>query len=368
MPPPEESQSLEVLLATLDDSHREWKANFKKLNEFRKKNGNASPSINDNANLEIAQWAREQRVTYNDGMLNETHKKCLKQINFIFQSTSNGTISKKGCQYDETKWDAKLQALMAYKKKHGDCLVPRKHPELGGWVNNQRSAFEYFTTNKKSKITQERVNKLDAVGFSWKAESPQYKFDETKWDAKLQALMAYKKKHGDCLVPRKHPELGGWVNNQRSAFEYFTTNKKSKITQERVNKLDAVGFCWKPERRDGLFQPKGGEVIEARIRSGAWRVSGGKLVKTCKDPNCLNFVQLGGYCKRHGKSAGMVAPQCSRPDCENQVQAHGFCAKHGAKQCTGYPEHGIHQCGGKNRAKGKQPCNQCQKKWKMLHG
>ena len=291
MPPPEESQSLEVLLATLDDSHREWKANFKKLNEFRKKNGNASPSINDNANLEIAQWAREQRVTYNDGMLNETHKKCLKQINFIFQSTSNGTISKKGCQYDETKWDAKLQALMAYKKKHGDCLVPRKHPELGGWVNNQRSAFEYFTTNKKS-----------------------------------------------------------------------------KITQERVNKLDAVGFCWKPERRDGLFQPKGGEVIEARIRSGAWRVSGGKLVKTCKDPNCLNFVQLGGYCKRHGKSAGMVAPQCSRPDCENQVQAHGFCAKHGAKQCTGYPEHGIHQCGGKNRAKGKQPCNQCQKKWKMLHG
>lgn len=165
MPPPEESQSLKDLLATLDDTHREWKANFTKLNEFRKRNDNASPSINDNANLGIAQWAHEQRVRYKAGMLDETRSKCLEQINFIFRSTSNGTISKK-VESDNEKWDAKLQVLMAYKKKHGDCLVPRNHPELGTWVNSQRKAYNNVKAdNNISKITQERVDKLNAIGF-----------------------------------------------------------------------------------------------------------------------------------------------------------------------------------------------------------
>ena len=58
---------------------------------------------------------------------------------------------------------------MAYKEKHGDFLVPCRHPELGIWVMNLRSECKKFTANKKSGITQERAKKLNAVGFSWKA-------------------------------------------------------------------------------------------------------------------------------------------------------------------------------------------------------
>ena len=160
------SEPWEGLFAILGEDHSDWKTMFTKLLKYREENDNVSPSLNEE-NDELARWACQQRVAYNARMLDETRRKCLEQINFIFQSTSNGTISKK-VESDETKWEAKLQKLMAYKKEHGDFLVPVRLPELGSWVLNQRSEYNNFTAKKKSKITQERVDKLNAIGFCWK--------------------------------------------------------------------------------------------------------------------------------------------------------------------------------------------------------
>lgn len=49
----------------------------------------------------------------------------------------------------------KLIELEEYKKKHGDCLVPRRYeenPSLGNFVNKQRQSYRKFLMGEKSSI------------------------------------------------------------------------------------------------------------------------------------------------------------------------------------------------------------------------
>jgi hypothetical protein len=47
---------------------------------------------------------------------------------------------------------------------HGDCNVPKRYkanPQLGSWVKNQR---------KQAKLDDEKINKLNDIGFLWNAK------------------------------------------------------------------------------------------------------------------------------------------------------------------------------------------------------
>ena len=40
--------------------------------------------------------------------------------------------------------------------------------------------------------------------------------------------------------------LGTWVDRQRREKKKFDKGEKSSMTQERIDKLDEVGFVWNP--------------------------------------------------------------------------------------------------------------------------
>jgi hypothetical protein len=51
----------------------------------------------------------------------------------------------------------KLIELEEYKKKHGNCLVPRRYeenPSLGNFVNKQRQSYRKYRMGEKSSINQ----------------------------------------------------------------------------------------------------------------------------------------------------------------------------------------------------------------------
>jgi hypothetical protein len=53
---------------------------------------------------------------------------------------------------------------VAFKENQGHCGVPDRwseNPELGRWVANQRQTF------RKGKLSEERVARLEALGFEW---------------------------------------------------------------------------------------------------------------------------------------------------------------------------------------------------------
>jgi len=128
-------------------------------------------------------------------------------------------------------WEAWFGLLQEYQAEFTDCLVPRgfvyKGLNLDHWVNNQRAT--------KDDLSKERISRLDAIGFIWEPLTKQ-------WEDAFNALVAYKAEFDDCLVKKgfvyKDVELSNWANRQRS--------RKDELSQERISRLDAIGFIWEP--------------------------------------------------------------------------------------------------------------------------
>ena len=147
-----------------------------------------------------------------------------------------------GIDKEESKWESnwrlKFEELRNYKEAHGDCMVPKRHPTLGVWVNSQRTNYRLLKEGKKSPITQERIDFLDSIGFEWSVHKL------LPWMDRFKALRNYKEANGDCLVPQSHPTLGAWVTTQRQNYRLLKEGKKPSITQERIDLLNSIGFEW----------------------------------------------------------------------------------------------------------------------------
>ena len=61
-----------------------------------------------------------------------------------------------------------------------------------------------------------------------------------RWEGRVAELQAFKAEHGHCNVPQDYPDrsLAVWVYNCRRQ------RKQGKLSEDRIRRLDAIGFCW----------------------------------------------------------------------------------------------------------------------------
>ena len=138
-----------------------------------------------------------------------------------------------GFQFDRhnDRRDSRSCELIEFREAHGHCNVPDSWPEnlrLARWVMTQRQMF------RKGKPTEDRVQRLEAIGFIWCRQ-------KHAWNEMYQRLVRYKMVHGDCDVPsgwKEDPQLGSWVVRQRHL------KKKGLLSEERARKLDGIGMRW----------------------------------------------------------------------------------------------------------------------------
>ena len=67
----------------------------------------------------------------------------------------------------------------------------------------------------QGKLSEDRREQLDAIGFQWAVQAMQY---EEKWSRMYGQLMDYHRETGHCKVPQHYssnPVLGRWVKTQR---------------------------------------------------------------------------------------------------------------------------------------------------------
>ena len=160
-------------------------------------------------------------------------------------STTAGQVSPSTVALSDSKeeapWDCNFRKLVEYKKQNGHARVPRKEGALGNWVNLMRVEGNKLKAGKPADITQSRVDKLDAVGFDWNPFLNQ-------WNVKLDLLEQYRADNGDCRVPKNYVVdgvlLGEWVGYLRKEYKKHQKGTYARITQERIDALNAVGFDW----------------------------------------------------------------------------------------------------------------------------
>jgi len=156
-----------------------------------------------------------------------------------------------GFARNENAWNMRLDELNRYKAEHGHTNVAWKGKNqasdpnlamLGKWVSKQRSEYRKLSSGKKSQITTERVQALDAIGFDWSPGSAM-----VDWSVRLDQLKAYQEEHGHTNVPKSYqpnPSLGQWVQTQRVYYKRLKAGKPTHMTNERRQQLDDIGFQW----------------------------------------------------------------------------------------------------------------------------
>ena len=97
----------------------------------------------------------------------------------------------------DMRWDAMYERLVAFKEKHGHCLVPnrcKEDPKLGAWVSTQRRQRKAFLEEKfeSTILSFNRIERLNAIGFVWKTPDPR----RMQWDILFEQLRAFHREHG----------------------------------------------------------------------------------------------------------------------------------------------------------------------------
>lgn len=224
--------SLDVLrvavgTALVDRLSVTWDERYGELKRYRDQNGDCNVPQRWNENPRLASWVTAQRHHRNTGRLTSARRERLDKVGFDWDPFHSA-------------WDSMFLELQRYKDEQGDCNVPweRKRSPLAKWVNKQR------TSHKKGQLSEDRKNRLQAIGFTWDAR-------EHSWEANYQKLRQYKERFGDCNVPKvwNDPQLANWVGVQRLAAA------GGKLSPVRKARLDGLGFNWNTREHswDALF-------------------------------------------------------------------------------------------------------------------
>ena len=183
----------------------------------------------DDVLAEIIRNMREERGRtkgFDDSRFREKVEVCGPSISLdkLRAAITTACLDVLGAAWDE--WFGMLQRFVA--REH-HCQVPARHFEgayrLGSWVCYQR--------NFRNKLSNERRQKLDVLGFVWDALA-------ADWEEGFATLKLFKLREGHCRVPLRHIEetynLGQWVATQRKLGK--------AISFDRKQRLDAEGFVW----------------------------------------------------------------------------------------------------------------------------
>ena len=184
------------------------------------------------------------------------------------QAVSPTPKRRKNCNIEQLCED-----LLEFKMKYGHCNVPQKYPEnpvLGRWCSNMRKGYNQIQKGKKPSVNlnMERINRLEEIGFKCKGMPYGITFDR-----RCEELEAFKAANGHCDVPTQYKEntsLGKWCSQMRSALRQLKKGNKIRyrISNERVARLEAIGFKWKDDANALTFDKRCQELIEFRKQFG----------------------------------------------------------------------------------------------------
>jgi hypothetical protein len=190
---PERSQRLEEI-GFVWSRELPWDEWYGLLIEYKLREGHCSPTkIYKEGDHALGGWVSAQRTTKDT--LSPERRQRLDEIGFVWRINTSSTKT----------WDEWYGMLIEYKLREGHCNVHGKHKEgdhaLGTWVSRQRV--------NKDTLSPEQRQKLDDMGFVWDPYA-------AAWEEGIAALLLFKKRVGDCMVPFGHKEgqhnLAKWVS------------------------------------------------------------------------------------------------------------------------------------------------------------
>ncbi len=116
-------------------------------------------------------------------------------------------------------FDQRLVELKAFKSQYGHCRVPSKfesNPSLAAWCANLKQSHRLMQEGRKPilKLTEEKVDSLEQLGFEWKYSGRTPKVSKTKASIVLQSSPGHVEKQTKFKM--EHPANHVHAENQQS--------------------------------------------------------------------------------------------------------------------------------------------------------
>jgi len=210
-------------------SHKKWEVKFQAFRAFvEKHNGRTKVEHSDTEAGDLYQWVVTQRWNYQQRL----RGKVTPMTDDRIQALNSLGMVWNAIQFE---WETNYENLKQFLEENGHFNVKKAdNPQLYYWIANQRSM-------KHTGMTQERIQKLDEIGFTWGEQ-----IDEM-WTKKYRELEEYIRIFGHTVVPFKDPtytELSIWVNRQRQNYSLLKRGRSSPMTKDRIELLERIDFVW----------------------------------------------------------------------------------------------------------------------------
>ena len=147
------------------------------------------------------------------------------------------------------RWMEQYHAAERYYQEHGNLDVPTGYVtedgiKLGNWITALRHARRE-NSDVCTKLTQERITMLDAIGMLWEKPNTKVKTvrlsREEQWEARLECVKAYQKEHGNLDIPAKYEtEDGFWLGRWWYLQRKMLRDEPEKLKQGQIEKLEEV--------------------------------------------------------------------------------------------------------------------------------
>ena len=214
---PHKISKLESLGFSWDALNDKWESAFEALKAFHELHGHSNvPQRYAVGGLQLGRWAYRQRKQ--KSVLGAVEISRLDDLGFNWDPLTS-------------QWNEAFEVLKEFRKQTGHCRIP------GGLVVNQLKIGDWVGTQRRTRkiLSADKIRLLESVQFCWDPLAE-------KWEEAFSALIDFRSQTGHCRVGARYVikglKLGVWVNTQRRT--------KSRLSHERIKRLDSVGFSWNP--------------------------------------------------------------------------------------------------------------------------
>lgn len=225
-----------------------WEESYSELEKYHRKHGDCLIPVNES---KLGSWVLTQRQKRKAGELSDEQIAKLDLLGFAWQVGP-----------EKRSWDEMYAELKEYHAKNGHSKVPSSVGRLGEWVCKQRMKRKRPGREGWRPLTQEQVERLDALDFVWTARD----HDEA-WDNMFGELEEYSEKNGHCRVPTKSGRLGKWVGTQRRCRD-SPSGSNRQLTTDQISRLDAIGFAWKADENVETWEAVYGKLVKYKEANG----------------------------------------------------------------------------------------------------
>mmetsp|Transcript_1369 Transcript_1369/g.1959 ORF Transcript_1369/g.1959 Transcript_1369/m.1959 type:complete len:687 (+) Transcript_1369:213-2273(+) len=253
------------------------------LEKLRKYKEDTNGSLNPPAEIDLGKWCKGIRSFYRKFKKGEVVKEIdenkislLDELGFNWNgksrksSPSTCQISRKpdAKEKKSMEWEDKFEKLQQYRNNFGSCVVIKDGSKdlttLHRWVSTQRNLFKK-KDEENCFLTKNRIEKLNSIGFVWNVkQASKDALDEEVFEKLFTQLKEYKLIHGNC-APKHHPytPLVGFVKNMRDEYKKIRAGQPSKLTIEKIQRLNDLGFQWESKiKYKNSFEQRLAELTE----------------------------------------------------------------------------------------------------------